>query len=229
MATYAFIHGAADVGWSWSLVADELRSRGHDAVAPDLPCEDESAGWSEYADTVVDAIGDRDGEVVVVAHSLGGFTAPIVCTRGPVDLLVLVAGMVPLPGETGGEWWTASGYEEAARERAEREGGGPGDAIATFLHDVPADLAAGALRRSRDQAERPMLDPWPLDAWPEVPTRFVLCADDRFFPPEFMRRMVRERLGITPDEIATGHAPYLARPRELADRLEAYRAEVAEP
>jgi len=39
-------------------------------VAPDLPIEDDSAGWAEYADAVVDAIGERTG-VVLVAHSLG--------------------------------------------------------------------------------------------------------------------------------------------------------------
>ncbi len=49
-----------------------------------------------------------------------------------------------------------------------------------------------------------------------MPTRFVLCAGDRFFPPEFMRRVVAGRLGIVPDEIAAGHAVALSRPRELA-------------
>ena len=78
MATYVLIHGAGDVGWYWHLVEAELRARGHDVVAPDLPCEDESAGWTEYADAVIDAVGDRT-DLVVVAQSLGGFTAPIVC------------------------------------------------------------------------------------------------------------------------------------------------------
>jgi pimeloyl-ACP methyl ester carboxylesterase len=82
-----------------------LHERGHDAVAVDLPIEDESAGWEEYTHAVVQAVGGRRG-VVVVGHSLGGFTAPLVCVRIPVDLLVLVAGMIPAPGgsssQTGG-------------------------------------------------------------------------------------------------------------------------------
>src|SRR5215217_5411184 len=104
MSTYVLIHGAGDVAWSWGLVAAELRQREHDVVAVDLPSEDESAGWWDYADTVVDAIGART-DLVVVAHSLGGFTAPLVCERVPVDLLVLVAAMIPSPGERAGEWW----------------------------------------------------------------------------------------------------------------------------
>ena len=38
MATYVLIHGAADSGWFWHLLEAELRRRGHDVVAPDLPC-----------------------------------------------------------------------------------------------------------------------------------------------------------------------------------------------
>lgn len=220
MATYVLIHGAGDVGWYWHLVDAELRDRGHDVVAPDLPCEDESAGWSEYADTVIDAVGDRT-DLVVVAQSLGGFTAPIVCERAPVDLLVLVAAMVPMPGETGSDWWSNSGYQEWVREHDGEDD--DDDEIAVFYQDVPPELAAEALSRGRDQAEKLMREPWPLDAWPEVPTKYLLSREDRVFPAEFVRRMVRERLAITPDEIDGGHTPALSRPKELADRLEAYR------
>jgi hypothetical protein len=81
-------------------------------------------------------------------------------------------------------------------------------------------------RGERKQSGTPFERPWPLKAWPNAPTRFIMCRDDRFFPAEFMRRVVRERLGIKPDEMDGGHLPALARPKELAERLEAYRAEV---
>jgi pimeloyl-ACP methyl ester carboxylesterase len=224
MATYVLIHGAGDVGWSWHLVEAELRKRGHDVVAPDLPCDDDAAGLTEYADTVIDAIGDRT-DLVVVAQSLGGFTAPLVCDRVPVDLLVLVAAMIPLPGETPGDWWDNTGYEAARQEQDERDGRAPDDDIALFLHDVPPDLAAEALRRGRNQSGTPFERPWPLTTWPDVPTRFLLFRDDRFFPAGFMRRVVRERLGIIPDEMDGSHAVALSRPKELVERLEMYRTE----
>ncbi len=69
-----------------------------------------------------------------------------------------------------------------------------------------------------------MNSPWPLTAWPDVPTRFVLCTQDRFFPPVFLRRLVPERLTIVPDEIAAGHCVALSRPKELADLLVGYAA-----
>jgi pimeloyl-ACP methyl ester carboxylesterase len=227
MATYVLIHGAASDSWYWHLVVPELGARGHDVVAPDLPSDDDSAGLDEYADTVVEAIGDRT-DLVVVAQSLGGFTAPLVCQRVSARLMVLVAAMVPRPGEPPGDWWANTGFEQARRAQAERDGRPADegvDVMVDFFHDVPPDVVAEALARGeRAQSGTPMAKPWPSAGWPDVPTRFLLCRDDRFFPAAFMRRVVRERLGITPDEIDGGHLPALARPKELAERLEAYRA-----
>jgi pimeloyl-ACP methyl ester carboxylesterase len=213
VATFALIHGAGDVGWYWHLVDAELRGKGHDVVAPDLPCDDDRAGLSEYADTVLEAIGDR-GDLVVVAQSAGAFTAPLVCDRTPVEQLVLVAGLIPVPGEAGRDWWTNTGYESPAESY---------DVVGTFYHDVPPELAAEALERSRAQSDTPSLEPWPLEAWPDVDTRFLLCRNDRLLPADFLRRVVRERLGFAPDEIESGHCPALSRPKELAERLDAYR------
>ena len=80
------------------------------------------------------------------------------------------------------------------------------------------------MRRGRGQSEARMGEPWPLAAWPAVPTKFVLCSEDRFFPPDFFRRLVPERLKITPDEIASSHCVALSRPKELADKLMGYAA-----
>jgi pimeloyl-ACP methyl ester carboxylesterase len=225
MATYVLIHGAGDVGWYWHLLEAELRRGGHDAVAPDLPCEDDAAGLPEYADAVVSAIGGRT-DLVVVAQSFGAFTAPLVCERVPARLLVLLAGMIPSPGEPPDDWPAGTGFEEARRARDEREGQAA-DEVALFYHDVPPGLAAEALRRARTQSATPGRKPWPLPAWPDVPTRVLLCRDDRFFPAELMRRVSRERLGIVPDEIDGGHCVALSRPRELAARLDAFLAERA--
>jgi pimeloyl-ACP methyl ester carboxylesterase len=225
MATFALIHGGGDVGWYWHLVARELRRRGHDVVAPDLPCDDDSAGLPEYVDTVVDAIGDGH-DLVVVGQSYGGFTAPLVADRLQVDALVLVAGMIPAPGEAPADWWDNTGYRQAVQEQARRDGGltGNEDPFIAFYHDVPRALAEEAMSKERSESSTAYNSPWPLDAWPAVPTRFVLCTEDRFFPPAFMRRVVSERLGIIPDEIAASHCVALSRPKKLTDMLVSYTA-----
>jgi pimeloyl-ACP methyl ester carboxylesterase len=214
MATFVLIHAAGDGGWSWHLLEAALRERGHGVVAPDLPADDASAGLTTYADVVIDAIGGRT-DLVVVGHSFGGFTAPLVCGRVPTKLLVMLAAMIPSPGEAPGDWWTHTGYEQEVTV--------PDDEIATYYHDVPPELAQEALRRVRDHpSERSMREPWPLSAWPDVPTRVLLCRADRVFPAPFLRRVARERLGITSDEIDGGHCISLSRPVELAERLESY-------
>jgi pimeloyl-ACP methyl ester carboxylesterase len=218
MATFALIHGAGDVGWYWHLVEAELGERGHDVVAPDLPCDDHSAGLSEYADTVIEAIGERT-DLVVVAQSLGGFTAPLVCERVPVKLVVLVAPMIPAPGEAPADYWKDTRYEEEVGEHYD-------DDVALFYQDVPPELVSEALKRGRTQSEARMGEPSPLKAWPDVPTRVLLCRNDRLFPAHFIRRVARERLAITADEIDSGHTPALSRPKELTDYLEARAAEL---
>jgi pimeloyl-ACP methyl ester carboxylesterase len=213
-ATYVLIHGAGDVAWYWHRVEAELRRRGHTVVAVDLPVDDDTAGLSAYADTVVNAIGDCD-DVIVVAQSFGGYVAPLVCSRVPAKLLVLVAAMVPAPGEPAEAMFKNTGYEATELD-------GYSD-LAVFYHDVDPALAAEALAKGRRQSETPGKEPWPLAAWPDVPTRFVLCRQDRLFPAKWLRRVVRERLGIVPDEIGSGHTPALSHPHGLVRRLEAYR------
>lgn len=230
MATYVLIHGAGGSdSWYWHLVAPDLRARGHEVIAPDLPCDDDAAGIPEFADVVVDAIGDRS-PVIIVAQSLGGFTAPLVAQRVPTELIVLVAAMVPAPHESPGEWWGNTGYGQAKHDMDVREGRDPDagfDMMTTFMHDVPEDVVRAAMERGvRSESETPFGSKIPMDAWPDVPTRFLLCRNDRFLPADLLRRIVPERLGITPDEIDSGHLPAFSHPKELVERLESYRLEV---
>lgn len=217
MATYALVHGAGDVGWYWHLVERELRTRGHRSVAPDLPIEDDEATLLDNARVVVEAIGSRhDGdELIVVGQSYGGWIAPIVAELAKADRLVLVAPMIPRPGETTDEMWTATGWRMADDEDG---------AIGLFYHDVDPALAAEAMSKERRQSEAAGREPWPLAAWPNVPTNVVIGTEDRFFTADWLRGVVRDRLGIEPDELATGHTPALSRPRELVDLMESYRS-----
>ena len=222
MATFVLIPGAASDPSYWRFLVAELRSRGHEAVPVDLPCDDDAAGLEQYVQAVVDAVGDRR-DLVVVAHSLGGFTGALACDRLPVRLLVLLSAMVPRPGEPAGQWWANTGHEQAHREAAERLGFDRDDMNAIFYNGVPADVVAEELRQpGRGQSATPMGEPWPLARLPDTPTRFLLLRDDHCMPADFMRRVVRERLGVTPDEIDGGHMAMLSHPVELADRLESY-------
>jgi pimeloyl-ACP methyl ester carboxylesterase len=225
MTTFAMVHGGGGSGWEWHLVDAELSALGHRCVAPDLPAE-ESTTLDDCADAVVAAIGDDDGDVVVVGHSFGAFAAPLVAVRRPTAGLVLVAGMVPRPGESPADWWTATGHADAVAAQAAADGGltGNDDPMVCYFHDVPADLATQALaHESAHPSMATYTQPWPLASWPDVPTRFVVCTEDRVLPAGFLRRIVRERIAITPDELASGHCADLAQPQALAALLASYQ------
>jgi len=224
MATFVLIPGAGGSAWYWHRLVPELRERGHEAIAVELPTGDDSAGISEYADAVVEAVGDRGEGLVIVAQSMGTFTAPLVCERLPVKLLVLLNPMIPKPGESAGEWWEATGQPQARAAQAARDGrtlGGDDDGMRdAFFHDLPPDVRSAAVAQGEpDQSGTPFGQPWPLQRWPDVPTRVLQGRDDRLFPVEFQHRVAQERLGITPEEMPGGHLVALSRPAELAERL----------
>ena len=194
-----------------------------------LPAGDDSADWAEYAEAIVSDVGDRN-RLILVAQSLAGFSAPLVCERAPVELLVLLNAMIPLPGETGNEWWSDTGQDEAQREYVNSIGLSPEDAnddALLYFHDVSPAVVAEAFRRGEPaQSMTPMTQQWPRTSWPDVPTRVLIGRHDRLFPAAFQRRVARERLGIEGDEIDGGHLVSLSRPRALVERLEAYRLQL---
>lgn len=222
MSMFVLIPGAGGAAWYWHRVVPELRARGHEAVAVDLPGADEHAGLPEYADAVIAAVsGQRDA--VLVAQSMGGFTAPVVCERAPVSLLVLVNAMIPLPGETAGGWWGDTGWEPA-RIAAAQAGGYPAefDLATYFLHDVPADVAAAGEAHNFPEADIAFGQPCAIERWPDVPTRVLVGRDDRFFPLDFQRRVARDRLGTDIDVVPGGHLVALSHPAELTSQLIRY-------
>lgn len=222
MSLFVLIPGAGGTASFWYRVVPLLGARGHEAIAVELPGDDESAGLPEYADLVAAAIGGRP-DVVLVAQSMGAFTAPMVCARVPVGLLVLVNAMIPQPGETPGEWWGNTGSQEA-RVAAARDGGYPEefDLEAYFLHDLPAEVLASGQASGRPEADIAFGQPCAIDGWPDVPTRVIAGRDDRFFPCEFQRRLAKDRLGLDVDVVPGGHLAALSYPAELADQLTRY-------
>ena len=230
MATFVLVHGAGDSGWYWHLVQAELQARGHRTVAPDLPCDNKTASLDDYADAVAEAAaaaGADPGQpdLVIVGQSYGAFTATLAASRLGARLLVLLAGMIPAPGETPGQWWASTGYQQAAGEQARRDGGRTGseDPLISYYNGVPRALAEEALRRGGRGESSVVYDtPWPLNAWPDVPTKFILCQDDHFFPAAFLRRVARERLGTVPDEVPGCHCAALSHPGELTGLLVSY-------
>jgi pimeloyl-ACP methyl ester carboxylesterase len=216
---FILIPGAGGAAWYWHRVVPLLREAGYQAIAVDLPGDDPDAGLAEYTRLVAGA-ADGHGSVVLVAQSLGGFTAAMAAMKIDVQELVFVNAMIPRPGETPGEWWGATGWE-AARQAAAQRGGYPTDfdLETYFLHDVPPDVAAAGQRYQRPESDAAFASACDFGAWPQVPIMVATGADDRFFPASFQQGVARERLGVEADILPGGHLNALSQPDALASYL----------
>ncbi len=219
-STFVLVPGAGGMASYWRRVEGELAARGFASIAVDLPGDDPRCGLPQYVDLVVQAASGVKN-AVVVGQSIGGFTASWAAARIPTSQLILLNAMIPLPGETAGEWWANTGSNEALRANDIAQGRGqdaPFELEIYFTHDVPAEVLAEDVEL-RDETDTIFATPWGLDAWPDVPTRVLAGIDDRFFPLEFQRRVARERLGIDIEQVPGGHLAALSRPVELTEAL----------
>ena len=218
MSTFALIPGAGGSAWYWSRVVPLLEDAGHHAIAIDLPGDKDNAGLPDYTRLVVDAIDESPG-VALVAQSLGGFTAPMVTEVVSVESLTLVNAMIPVPGETPGQWWENTGALDARAAAAAIGGYGDFEPETYFLHDVPPEVVAEGTAHQRPEADAVFASRCEFTTWPSVSIRVLVGSDDRFFPAEFQRRIARERLGLDVDVVPGGHLLALARPESVANYL----------
>jgi pimeloyl-ACP methyl ester carboxylesterase len=205
-----------------------LERRGHSAVAPDLPIEDDDAGAMENARVIVDALEGAGDDVVVVGHSLAGLTIPLVAQLRPVRRLVFLGAMVPVPGMSNLEYLgtepgavTLSGTESLAEGETPQEDDqvlGWERAREGFYHDVPDDVARQAWERLRPQSFTVMTERTPLEVWPNVPSTYILMTEDRAVGQQWSRRRAKE-IGADLIELEGSHSPFYSRPGELADIL----------
>lgn len=208
MTTFVLVPGAGGSAGYWHLVVDRLERLGHAAVAVDLPGPDPERGLTQYVELIRSAIAAAEPPVVLVAQSMGGFSASWAATLAPVDELVLLNAMIPVPGESAGTWWEATGFVDPVGGFSVED---------TFLHDVPLEALVGL--DERDEAEIGFSEPWAPEAWPDVPTRVLVGRDDRLFPADFQEKVAWDRLHQDVERIPGGHLAALSRPDELVAAL----------
>jgi pimeloyl-ACP methyl ester carboxylesterase len=235
--TFVLISGACHSGWTWRLVAEQLRAAGHRVLAPDLPGladGDDPRRYSlaDVSDFVVDLVERHElRDVTLVGHSWGGYPLTAAAHRLAPRLRKLVywsafvpADGVPLMEEV------PPHYAEMFRDLAAASGN---DSIvfpyevfcAAFLQD--ADASVQRLVHS-------LLVPQPLAYFTEtvkpvdpealgVPASYVVGADDLALPPGEFGWTPRfpERLGRGTPVIETpgSHECQFTRPADLAAAL----------
>lgn len=227
MALFALVHGSMHGGWCWQDLVPLLEQRGHRAVAPDLPCEDTAAGLSEYADAVeaslVGAAGDEP--LVLVGHSLGSRTIPVVASRRPgarmIFLCSVPTGTGPVDAQAFAGMVTAEYAAALFHERADGAKRIDGAAARRVFFGACDETVAGrAADRLRWQGARPLAEPAPFAHWPEAPLDIILARDDRAVRFEWAAKEAERWLaGRAPKVLPGDHSPFLSCPALLADTL----------
>ena len=222
MALFVLVHGVCVGGWVWDLVAPHLEAAGHSTLAPDLPGDDPQAKFSDYADVILGELPDRD-DIVLVGHSTGALTIPIVAARRPLAELVFLCGCIPVPGESvaerGVEWRVIDPAEWQADNGDGSFSISPEGFRQHVAPDAPAELIEQTIPRLKPQFLTPFLEKCPIERMPEVPCRSIICREDRIVGPDYSRRAARELLDIEVEELPGSHSPMGSRPEALARAL----------
>ena len=228
MTTFALVHGAWHGAWCWERLTPFLQQAGHDVVAMDLPSEDGTATFDTYADVVCAALAGHDDDVVLVGHSYGGHTVPLVAARRPIRRLVYLCAMIPDIGRSLFDQLSDElemlnpAYEHGLSvpdEQLRQVWADVDIASAMFYGNCDEPTAKAALDRLRPQSAYPAILPCSLTEFPAVETTYVVCGDDQILRPDWSRRTARERIGAELIELPGDHSPFYSRPSVLADVL----------
>jgi pimeloyl-ACP methyl ester carboxylesterase len=226
VASFGFVHGAFHGAWCWEPLTTVLEELGHRTFTVDLPTEDAAAGAAEYAAAAVNAFAEAGDDLIVVGHSLGGLTIPLLPAERPVARLVFLCAMVARPGQPqdqvmqaepdmiipGPEGGAYVGDDGVVRFHAD-------GAKQWFFSDCTPEQADWAAAQLRGQCWTIAQEVSPLTVWPDVPSDYVIGVHDVCINPEWSRRVARDVLGVEPFELDAGHSPFFSATQDLADLL----------
>jgi pimeloyl-ACP methyl ester carboxylesterase len=218
-STFIFVHGGFGSPAELAPTIPYLESMGHQVFNVDLPSEQADATLDDYASTVVQAMVDISGPRILVAHSAGGATIPLVAERIPVDRLVYVAAVVPQPGQS---IFDAVGAETQVAIMSVSVDNGDGtrsfdfDLLASLVPEDKRQAYVEFLRATqRKQGMKAMYQPWPGRGMPDIPRSYILCTEDQIIHPD-RQVAFAALLGVDPIKISSEHSAFAARPEELA-------------
>jgi pimeloyl-ACP methyl ester carboxylesterase len=229
MMRIVFVHGACvkDGSWWWHRTGELLAERGLSSETPAMPSCGETGerpnaqgpGLGEDVAALRHILTASDEPTVVVAHSYGGIvTAEAAASIEAVRHLLLVSSYLP---EIGQSLSSFGGEEPAPFLDIDPKGGTFTvrlDALAeTFLQDCDPAIQQEAMHKTTRQSLAVLEQPVQSAAWQDVPSTYLVCAEDRGTPAAFQREFA-DRAGSVV-ELDAGHHPFLSQPAAVRDLI----------
>jgi pimeloyl-ACP methyl ester carboxylesterase len=219
------VHGHWHGSWCWDRLVEQIQGSGHHCLAIDLPCTLRESGTDENARVVLEALRDAGSDVILVGHSAGGLTIPLVANRRAIRHLVFIAALLPVPGKSLAEQFEDEPEMIDPRFEFIDDGDGfcsidPARAANFFYNDCSSVDANWAIARLRRQTTLTITERTPLNRWPDTPKSYIIGDDDRVVRPSWAVRAARQRLGVEPMVMpGAGHSPFLSQPQQMANHL----------
>ncbi|MPY59118.1 alpha/beta fold hydrolase [Streptomyces spongiae] len=216
-----FVHGACalDADWWWHRMVEPLAALGLDSRSVELPSCGERAGAGPGADLHADAdavravLDEEPGHpALLCGHSYGGMViTDAAAGRDDVAQLLYVTAVVPDSGESIA---SLAGPEPAPwvvpREDGTVVPNTAADLRGAFLHDRDEEATEGAFRRLGPQSQAALAQAPRGIARHDIPSTYVVCAEDRATPPVRQREFARRASTVI--DLPTGHHPFLSHP-----------------
>jgi pimeloyl-ACP methyl ester carboxylesterase len=224
-----FVHGACvrDGAWWWHRTAELLLGRGVVSEAPLLPSCGEGGqsggaggpGLPEDVASVREVLQHSDETTVVVAHSYGGIvTAEAAAGVSSVRHLLLVASYLPEVGQSLSDFGDGT---PAPFLQVDPDSGTfsvrPEFLVETFLQDCDRETQVQAAAKLAWQTVAVTAQRVGAAAWQEVPSTYIVCAQDKGTPAAQQRDYARRAGSVV--ELDSGHHPFLSQPAAVRDLL----------
>jgi pimeloyl-ACP methyl ester carboxylesterase len=216
------VHGLWNGAWVWDAVRQGLEAAGIATWVVELPLRD----LASDAATVRGVLDDVGRPVVLVGHSYGGAVITSAGTHPNVAHLVYLAAFQLADGESVGRTLpdlaiapTRLGEALRFSDDGDEITLDPARAAELMYGDVGAQLAVAAVARLRP-VRRAVFGGVPeVIAWRQVPSTYVVCADDLTVNPDLERAMATR--ATFRYEWPGGHSPTLTRPDAVVDLIAA--------
>jgi pimeloyl-ACP methyl ester carboxylesterase len=218
--TVALVHGCTQGPSSWDRVREYLSEAGVRSLLIDLdPRDFDGANATECSSYIAEVLVNLD-RVILVGTSCTGLIVPVVSMFRPIEHFVFVCAGLPDVGRSATDQIFGDGL---LHEDWVAYSGAPDseDAARTFMfNDCDRETLDWALTTVRLWMPQPAYDEvTPLEAWPDIPSTYVLGTKDRIINQAWARPAATTRLGQPPVELDTGHCPQNSRPEALAEIL----------
>ncbi|QSB26822.1 alpha/beta fold hydrolase [Flavobacterium sp. CLA17] len=231
MKTFILIHGSWHSAWNWHKVIPVLESRGHKAIAIDLPgmgrdkTPIQEVTLKTSVDKICNLIDTLDEKVILVGHSKNGIMisqAAEYRSEKIEKLIYLAAYLIP-DGKTQSEY-SAQDTNGALKPYVTRY-------PELNAHTLQAEIYKEGLYHDCDdsitQLAKLLLSHEPVasgitplalseEKYGSVPRFYIECTEDKAVTPFIQRKMYTETICEKVYSMPTSHSPFFSQPEELS-------------